>query len=315
MTTQNTGNTAAFIEAQQYSDFIITNLHDGMLPDQFFRNVSDFPAGTTLNIKVVGAATIRDVTEGQPAIYDKIDTSTVTLSITDYIGDGWAVSDVLRQDGAQIEQLMAQRGIESTRAIQERFETKFLSAANGAQTNANANNINGFAHRIVSAATSNVVTLDHFVDMKLSMDKANVPGAGRIFLVDPVVEATLNKLVTAQAFTNNPMFGGVVNEGFAREHKFVANIMGFDIFTSNRLFKGSVDDGTTTLATAVANIGMCVLDDSTKPMMVAWRQQPSVEGERNKDLAQDEFVTRARWGVGAQRTETLVVLGTSSVNY
>jgi len=315
MATQNTGNTAAFIEAEQYSDFIITNLHDGMLPDQFFRNVSDFPAGTTLNIKVVGAATIRDVTEGQPAIYDKIDTSTVTLNITDYIGDGWAVTDVLRQDGSQIEALMAQRGIESTRAIQERFETKFLDAANAAQTNANANNINGFAHRLVSAATSNVVTLDHFVDMKLSMDKANVPGAGRVFLVDPVVEATLNKLVTAQAFTNNPMFGGVVNEGFAREHKFVANIMGFDIFTSNRLFKGSVDDGTTTLATAVANIGMCVLDDSTKPMMVAWRQMPAVEGERNKDLAQDEFVTRARWGVGAQRTETLVVLGTSSVNY
>jgi len=315
MATQNTGNTAAFIEAQQYSDFIITNLHDGMLPDQFFRNVSDFPAGTTLNIKVVGAATIRDVTEGQPAIYDKIDTSTVTLSITDYIGDGWAVDDVLRQDGAQIEQLMAQRGIESTRAIQERFETKFLSSANAAQTNANANNINGFAHRIVSAATNNIVTLDHFVDMKLAMDKAGVPGAGRVFLVDPVVEATLNKLVTVQAFTNNPMFGGLVNEGFAREHKFVANIMGFDIFTSNRLFKGSVDDGTTTLASAVANIGMCVLDDSTKPMMVAWRQKPAVEGERNKDLAQDEFVTRARWGVGPQRTETLVVLGTSSVNY
>lgn len=315
MATQATGNSTAFIEAQQYSDFIITNLHDGMLPDQFFRNVSDFPAGTTLNIKVIGSATIRDVTEGSPAQYDSIDSSTVTLAITDYIGDAWAVSDVLRQDGAQIEQLMAQRGVESTRAIQERFETSFLTASNAAQTNSNANSINGFAHRLVSTETNNVVALSHFIAAKLAFDKANVSAAGRIFIVDPIVEATLNGLVAAQAFTNNPMFGGLVNEGFAREHKFVANIMGFDIYTSNRLPKTSVGDGTTTVAAGVANLGMCVLDDSTKPMMVAWRQTPSVEGERNKDLAQDEFVTRARWGVGSQRTETLFVLGTSASSY
>jgi len=312
---QSTTNTQAFIDAEVYSQLVLNNLYDGLLPDTFFRNVSDFPSGSTLNIKVVGSATVRDQEEGKPIAYDPIDTSTVTLSITDYVGDGWFINDVLRQDGSQIEALHAARGVASTRAIQEYFETKFLAACNAAQTNAAANTINGQPHRIVSAVANNVATLAHFVAMKLAFDKANVPGAGRIAIVDPVVEATLNSLVAAQAFTNNPMFGGMVNEGFAREHKFVANIMGWDIYTANRLFAGSVGDGTTTVASAVANIFLSVLDDSSKAIMGAWRQMPAVEGERNKDMARDEFVTRARFGFGTQRTETVGILGTSATNY
>ena len=54
---QTTANTTAFIEAQQYSQFILANLHDGLLPDNWTRDVSDFGSGTTLNIKTVGVAT------------------------------------------------------------------------------------------------------------------------------------------------------------------------------------------------------------------------------------------------------------------
>jgi len=198
---QLTTNTSAFIEAQQYSQFILANLHDGLLPGTFYRNVSDFPAGTQLNIKVVGAATVQDVEEDKAVTYNPIDTSTVTLAITDYIGDAWYVSDVLRQDGAQIEQLMAMRGVESTRAIQEDFETKFLKVAGiTAQTAGDKNAINGFDHRWVAdsgADNSYKIGLTDFIDMKLAFDKANVPQAGRIALVDPVVEATLNKLAGA----------------------------------------------------------------------------------------------------------------------
>ena len=57
---------------------------------------------------------------------------------------------------------------------------------------------------------------------------------------------------------------------------------------------------------------MSVLDDNTKPIMAAWRQQPSVEGERNKDRGRDEFVARARWGIGAQRLDTLGIYITSA---
>lgn len=47
---QVTTNTRAFIEAEQYSAFILQNLHDGLLPEAFYRNVSDFNSGDTLHI-------------------------------------------------------------------------------------------------------------------------------------------------------------------------------------------------------------------------------------------------------------------------
>jgi hypothetical protein len=324
---QLTTNTSAFIEAQQYSQFILANLHDGLLPGTFYRNVSDFPAGTQLNIKVVGAATVQDVEEDKAVTYNPIDTSTVTLAITDYIGDAWYVSDVLRQDGAQIEQLMAMRGVESTRAIQEDFETKFLKVAGiTAQTAGDKNAINGFDHRWVAdsgADNSYKIGLTDFIDMKLAFDKANVPQAGRIALVDPVVEATLNKLAGATvSMDRNPQFQGVLEQGFVRDHKFLFNLFGWDIYTSSRLANITAAEtishnGTSETAPigSVANVFMNVLDDSIKPIMGAWRQMPRVEGDRNKDLARDEFVTRSRYGFGRQRPESLGVVLTSASNY
>ena len=47
---QNRANSTAFIEAEQYSSFILRNLQDGLLPGQFYRNVSDFGSGSTLHI-------------------------------------------------------------------------------------------------------------------------------------------------------------------------------------------------------------------------------------------------------------------------
>jgi len=39
---------------------------------------------------------------------------------------------------------------------------------------------------------------------------------------------------------------------------------------------------------------------------------PRVEGERNKDLRRDEYVTSARWGFGVQRVDTLGVIITDA---
>ena len=147
---QNTSNTVAFIEATQYSQFILQNLHDGLLPDTFTRDVSDFGTGTTLNIKTVGTATLQEVYEEQPLDYASIDTGTVQLTITDYVGDAWSISDVLRQDGSQIETLHAMRGVESTRALQEYFETRYLATVDAAQTDNGGNTINGVLHRFAA---------------------------------------------------------------------------------------------------------------------------------------------------------------------
>jgi len=322
---QNTINTTSFIEAEQYSAFILSQLHDGLLPEQFYRNVSDFGNGTTLNIKTIGTATIQETAEETPLVYNPIDTSTVTLEMTDYVGDAWSVSDILRQDGSQIESLMAMRGMEATRAIQEHFETRFLQVANAAQTADDQNLVNSFAHRGVASGTNDVLTQDDIVMMKLAFDKANVPQMGRIAIVDPVVEATLNKLVqftSTRSLDYDPKFRAILETGFASQHKFLFNLFGFDFWTSNRL-PSPADTALVELTGAnstdvssgyVSNIFMCASDDNCRPIMGAWRQMPSVEGERNKDLARDEFVTRARWGLGAQRVDTLGIICTSSTD-
>ena len=310
---QNRGNSTAFIESEQYSAFILRNLNDGLLPSAFYRNVSDFGSGSTLHIKTIGAVTVQDGAEEVPFEYTPIESGEVTMTITDYIGDAWYVTDELREDGSSVEALMAARSAESTRAIQEVFESRFLAKAQSLQTNANANAVNGFAHRIASAASGNVMQLADIIKMKLAFDKANVPMSGRVLIVDPVTAATLDGQVSIGRDVT-PFAERILQNGFAREHQYLMNLYGFDIITSNRLPKGTFSDGTTSVSNAVANIAMCVADDNTKPVMGAWRRMPRVEGERNKDLRRDEFVTSSRWGFGGQRVDTLGVYITSAVN-
>ena len=311
---QNTGTTA-FIEASRYDSFILTNLHDGMLPDNMTRDVSNFGSGTTLNVKSVGTVTLQDVAEGTPLNYNPIDTGNLTLTISEYVGDAWSISDELRQEGSQIEQLQAARAMESTRALQEKFETDFLAACNSAQTAGAANNVNGFSHRFEGSGTNETMAENDLIDMALAFDKANVPAAGRIAIVDPVVAATFNKLVTltsnVDAVKQNSLYG-VWSGSFVQNHRFVMSIHGWDIFTSNRLpsiASGTSVDGTDTISVAgVANIFMCIADDQCRPMMRAWRKMPSTEGWRSSEDREDRFQVTAKYGFGLQRPESLGVI-------
>tara|TARA_B110000211_G_scaffold96073_1_gene112070 strand:+ start:2308 stop:3294 length:987 start_codon:yes stop_codon:yes gene_type:complete len=325
----NTANTTAFIESQQYSQFILDNLHDYLLPEGMYRDVTDFGSGTTLNIKTVGTVTLQDAAEDTPLNFTNIDTGNITLSITDYIGDAWKVTDDLREDGSQVDTLMAMRAMESTRALGENHEGRFLSVANAGQTAANLNLVNNRPHRFVAggagAATRNVVLAD-FVSMKLAFDKANAPASGRIAIVDPIVEATLNSLISQTSVVNNtPQFQGVLNEGFARDHRFVRNIMGWDIYTSNFLpsltVAETINGAAYDLANDTAEVGdkanvfMCVADDSCKPVMHAWRRAPQTEGWRDQEERADKYQVTSRFGFGVQRADTLGVLLTDDATY
>lgn len=324
---QLTGNTTAFIEAQQYSQFILENLHDYLLPEGMYRDVSDFGSGTTLNIKTVGTVTLQDAAEDTPLNFSPIDTGTLNLSITDYIGDAWKVSDDLREDGAQVDTLMAMRAMESTRALGENHESRMLAVANAAQTAAGLNLVNGRPHRWVGSAASNArtITLSDFISMKLAFDKANAPAGGRIAIVDPVVEASLNSISNLVSVSNNPMFEGIVTEGFARDHKFVKNIFGWDVYTSNFLPSLTAAEainassyGLTSETAAIgdkANVFMCIADDSCKPIMHAWRRAPQTEGWRDQEERADKYQVTSRFGFGAQRVDTLGVILTHPSNY
>lgn len=310
---QLTTNTRSFIEAEQYSAFILMNLHDGLLPETMYRNVADFGSGDTLHIKTVGTVTLQDAAEDTPLDYNPIESGEITLQINEYEGDAWYVTDDLREDGAQVESLMAARSTESTRALQESFETKFLKTGAVAMPNADPYEINGFAHKIVSDDANGTFKLDQLIAMRLAFDKANVPAEGRIFIADPIVEATLNGLVNIVSDIS-PFAVGLIEGGMARGMKFMMNLYGFDIMTSNRLHVADASDGTSTITNAIHNLCMCVLDDQCKPIMGVWRRMPKVEGERNKDRARDEYVTRSRYGFGVQRLDTLGIIATHQTN-
>lgn len=316
---QTTTNTTNFIEAQQYSDFILMNLHDGLLPTNFYRNVSDFGEGTTLNIKTIGAATIQEITENEDLTYNPIDTGLVQLSITDYVGDAWYITDVLRMDGSQVESLHSARAQEATRAIQENFETRFLATLNDGQTLADDNAVNGFSHRFFASGTNKTLVEADLIDMRLSFDKANVPMGGRVAIVDPVSAAAFAK--TAQLVNNLDAVGvgfSLAKDGFDRDHQFVTMLQGWQIWTSNRLPAITAEtltlaDGTgSTSVTGTANIFMSMADDNTKPGMLAWRQPPKVESGRDRSKKRDEFDVTARWGVGVQRLDTLGIIATDA---
>lgn len=309
---QLTSNTRAFIESEQYSQFILLNLHDGLLPGSFYRNVADFGNGDTLHIKTIGTVALQDAAEDTPLVYSPIETGEITFSITDYIGDAWYVTDDLRENGTDIDRLLAERASESTRAIQENIESRFLATAGAFyQGTSGPFLVNGFAHKISSAAANGIFKLSHLISMRLAFDKANVPAEGRIFIADPVVEATLNGLVTIQSDAT-PFGVQILQAGLARGQRFVNYLYGWDIILSNRLYVGTSSDGTTSITGGVHNIFMCVADDQTKPIMFAWRRMPKSEGERNKDRARDEHVVRARFGFGIQRTDTMGCLVTSA---
>ena len=310
----------SFIEAEQYSDFILQNLHDGLLPTNFYRDVSDFGEGEVLNIKTIGEAQIQEIEEDQAITYSPIETGNVELRISDYVGDGWYVTDKFRQDSSQTDALLAVRGKEATRAIQEHFETRALQTLNDSQTETSLNPIDGFAHRFVASGgtpPAPTMNLEDLILARLTFNKNEVPFAGRVGFVDPIVEASFNivfKINTgAGDLAANDIWQDITKNGFSRDHNFVVSLYGFNIMTSNRL--PAIADETidsVQCTDGVANIFMCIADDHVKPLMAAWRQQPRVEGERNKDKQRDEFVQTARYGFGLQRKDSLIIILTSA---
>lgn len=324
---QLTNNTTAFIEAEQYSQFILDNLEPFLLPEMFVRDVSDFSTGTTLNIKTVGDVTLQEAAEDVPVTATPIDTGEITLTITDYVGDAWFVTDDLRKDGSQVEALMGNRALQSTRAFAQHHETRFLTVASSIQTNANVNLVNGLPHRWVAggaSATNRVMTLEDFAVMGLAFDEADVPAEGRVAIVPPVVATTIGLLQNLVNVSNNPMFEGIVQTGFSRNHKFVANVYGWDVWTSTRMPAKTATEALNASAYGLANdtaevgdkpcIFMSIADDNTKPIMHAWRVKPGVEGWREHKLRRDDFQAISRFGFGGQRTDTVGVIWVHPTN-
>ena len=316
MAITSTSNTD-FVEANIHSTFILRTLPDSLLPVAFYRNVTDFQRGTTLDIPTIGTMTIQEVSENVPLDYKAIDSGTVNLTVTDYVGNAWYVTDVSRQDGTNIDALVMAAADETRRALAEYFETQAYITLDAGQTSGAANNVNGFAHRFNASGDNDEMELADLSSMRLSFDKANAPQGGRIAIVDPVVGTSLEQKLSANYNVNkNPQTVSVMTDGFVKEHRFMFNLYGWDVWTSNRLPTSTETlthwDGTgsSSITDGTANLFLCVGDDQTTPLMYASRQPVKTEGERNKDFQRDEFLTTERYCLGVQRSDTLGVIKT-----
>lgn len=327
MSGNTTSNTSALRRAEVYSDMILDTIKDQFLPDGIHRDVTDFQDGDTLNITTFGDVVLRDLTEDEDTPVDALDSGTVTLTINEHVGSGLYLTDKAKEDSNKAAQFDAAFVPKQLRAIKEYFETKLLAAFPDSQTAANANAINGYAKRFVASGSNQTLSLDDIIYAKLSMDKTFMPDAGRILIVDGVVEATINGLPNIVNVSNNPMWQGVVETGFGKNMRFLKNIFGFDIYISNRLEQISSEavdtsgitvpapSSSATVTTGVANVALCVSDDMTTPIMGAWRRQPRTEAYRNTRKRRDEFYTTCRFGFGTQRSQSGLVLLTSRVKY
>ena len=338
-------NNSPAIRAAIYSDMMMEEIQDGFLPDGIYRDVAEFSDGSQIIIPQLGEVTVTDVEESNAVDPQALKLSKITLAISEYKGAMTAITDEMKQDSYMWQSIEAAMPRKHLRAIREDFESNMLSVASASQvaaTTAWASSaygvsqtgvvagatVNGIPHRYIASGSGSTLDLNDFITAKLAMDKANLPAEGRIAIVDPVVEATLNKLVGAQAFSNNQRWEAILDTGFAKNMKFIANIFGFDVYTSNRLatmgeesigtfsdmYDGTLTSDAVTLGMK-ANVFMCVADEDVMPLMGAWRKMPSIEGDRSVPLRRDEFYSTARWGFGIQRPESLVVVATSATNF
>lgn len=324
-----TGNSEALRRQVVYSQTILDEMRDNnFLPEGLARDVSDFGDGDTLKITTFGEAVLVDLDpENTPIPTNSVDTGRIDLVINKFVGGGFYMTDQNKEDSHQAAQLDAAIPSKMMAALKENYETDLLATANR-QTIATPNAVNGFAHRYIASGTSGVITMDDFIYAKLAFDKIGMPESGRIVVVDPLVEATLNTIIPLSAISNNPMFEGLVNTGFGQNMRFSKNIFGFDVYVTNRLptvasetidttsISVAAPSGNGVLATAgVVNQFMCISDDMTTPYMSAWRRKPKVEYYREASAERDVYQLSARWGMGIQRPQSLISLVTAADKY
>ena len=309
----NTVNTH-LVRAELWSDQLKDILQDRLQGMKYVRWLSNFPDGNTLTIPSIGEIPMRETGENTPVVYDAMDTGEFQLTIDRYVESATYITDKAKQDAYYANQLIASFVPKMRRAIEENLETSILAMA-GSQTLADANTINGAAHRFVGGETSGNLRFEDFAKAKFALDKANCTGA-RVAIVDPSQEYILNVTTNITNVSNNPRFEGLINTGFVNDitgMAFIKNIYGFDVYVSNYLSTTASDEnsalgGASVTSTGFAQNLFCSIGgmDET-PFVGAWRQQPRVEYDRNKDLRRDEYVMNARFGLKLYRPESMVV--------
>lgn len=300
------------------SDIWSTKIKEIFLADLFAMKyvdmITDFPDGNVLHIPSIGQAEIFDYEEGEAIRYTAPDTGDFVFRITDYVASATYITNKMKQDSFYTDRLVAQFVPKQARAIAEAMEVGALAVGPNGQTASNQNLINTASHRFVASGTGGAMTPDDFAYANYALDKANVPRPGRVAIVDPSVEFTMNTLTNLANVSFNPRWEGIVRDGIGTGMQFRYNIYGIDIYESHFLPSGIAETiNGKSVTTGVANQIFSTTGDAL-PFVGAVRQQPKVDSRYNQDYQRDEYVTTARWGFGFYRPESLVtILSNASV--
>ena len=316
----NSSNEANIVRQELYDATLEKSLDDWLVGKPLFDDkTAVFPDGDTLEITKTGDRAVSDYTEDSAINFDNMQTSRVSLTVTDYKQDGWYITDKLKQDGHQAESFWAENVRKSAIAMERDMEKATLLTANS-QTLADANLINGAAHRFAGKGTSGALTIEDFGAIKLAFDKAYVPTENRMLIITPEMEFELNKLLNITEVSNGSQFNfdvdGLVQTGFGDKLNIVRNIFGINIMVSHNLPDVTAEtltqyDGTNSASiTGKACIAMSMADASSMPFMGVVRQRPESEFFRNTHYKRDEWSATCRYGFGLKRAESLIVVAT-----
>ena len=308
-----TSNTSFLQRAQVYSSELKDILREEMMAQRYVRMLDGFPDGNTFNIPSIGQAQVDNYTEDSAVTYRPLDTGNFTFTVDKYLSSATYMTKKAEQDLFYSSELMSRFVPEQERAIMEHFETTTLAAPeSGVSANSNET-LNSISMRVGSTGTGEVITLKEFAYARYALKKQNVPDSNLVAIVDPSVEYTLNTLSNIVNVSNNPRFEGLVRDGIATGMRFVANVYGFDVYCSNFL-PDATDNALADLAgtnqdysTDNGKVNLFFsADQSVNPFVGAFRQQPNVDYDYNKDFQRHEFVTTARYGVKLYRPENMV---------
>lgn len=323
MSGMTTANTDVLIRSEIWSTQLKESLEDTLEATKYV-NWIDFPDGNTMTIPSIGDLDAYDYTENTPIEYTPMALGEFQFSINEYLASATYITAKARQDLYYAAQLEATFLPKQLRAIQVDMESHILATGqpgttNGdTQTAANLNLINGGAHRWVGSDTvgsARVLGMKDFAKARYSLKKANVPDTGLYAIVDPAFEYYFNTQAGFLDVTYNPMWEGIVATGVGSGMRFSRNIYGVDVYVSNYLPTGFSEtiDGVASGAGATASLFFSS-SPAAETWIGAWRQQPKVDGEWNKDFQREEYVTTARYDTALYRPENLItVLGQTDI--
>jgi len=319
MSGMTTGNTSLLTRADLWSRELKEVLQEDLMGMKYVDIITDFPDGDTFHIPSVGDSQVDDYAEDTSVTYRPMDTGEWTFEIDEYLSSGTYITKKAEQDGFYMNQLVSSFVPKQRRAIMEHFEKTMFEKPEAIYSVNTQGAINGAYHRM-SGGNSGRIEVADFAYALHSLKKANVPQSNLVAIVDPSVEYTINTLTNLVDVSNNPRWEGIVEKGMASGMTFVKNIYGFDVYTSNflpQVLDGALPekDGTTTNdlsgVTARGNYFFSAAGDIL-PWKAAWRQEPSVDMEWNKDKQRTEFVTTARYGTKLYRPENMVTIATNT---